>query len=446
MNPGYGMFQQQAARMRMTPQLRQAVRLLQLSTPELLDYVRQELQENPVLEVAGETLELYGPDVGMQPFLSSRAAGGPDPDYDPLQQAAWNDESLERYLKEQLSFMTSVPRRLRPIVTYMIGNLNACGYLEPALEEIAEALQTGPGEAEQALAVLQSLEPAGIGARNLRECLLLQIRQLPDCPPLVPVLVEEHLEELARLPVARLAARLQASPQETQAAADVIKGLNPRPGAAFHPGEVKYILPDVIIEKSGDRFAVTVNDAAAPRLSVNGQYARMVRENGAGRYNDFKPLRDKLNSALFFVRCMEQRRETLLRVTRVIVEEQVEFFRNGISCLKPMNLSTVADRLGLHESTVSRATSGKYAQTPWGVFELTFFFPSGLQKGLGEAASAESVKARIKEWVGLENNAKPYSDQAIAELLSGEGIRISRRTVTKYREELGIPSSVRRRR
>ncbi|WP_186446255.1 RNA polymerase factor sigma-54 [Paenibacillus cremeus] len=434
MSPGYGMYQQQSAKLQMTPQLRQAIKILQLSTPELLDWVQQELQDNPVLELDGASAG------GWEQGVGRRGAG-----LELLQHAADHQPSLEGHLREQLSFIQPMSRTLRRIVLYMIGNLDTNGYLEPTLDEIALTLHVQADQVEQALAILQSMEPAGVGARGLRECLLLQVRALPDSSPLVPLLIKHHLEAVAGYHVHKLAVQLKASTQEIKLAMNVIKSLNPRPGAAFHAGDVKYMIPDVMIDKVGEQFVVRMNEMAAPRLSLNGQYERMVQEGG-GNQEVRQFLRERLNAAAFFVRCIEQRRWTVYRVTQAIAEEQIEFLQKGAAHLRPMNLRQIADKVHLHESTVSRATAGKYAQTPWGVFELSFFFPSGVSRELGEAASSESVKTRLRAWIEQEDRSKPHSDQKLADLLTEEGIQISRRTVAKYREELGLASSVRRKR
>ncbi|MCZ8515021.1 RNA polymerase factor sigma-54 [Paenibacillus filicis] len=439
MRPGYGLFQQQAAKLRLTPQLRQAIKLLQLSTPKLLEVVRQELEANPVLEYADNEWDAYSA------YRISDRGMGRNQDYDPLHRAAWNDISLEMHLKEQLGYIREISPTIRRMVVFMIGCLDDNGYLGLSLNDIAEALQAEPDEAELALSILQSFEPAGVGARNLRECLLLQVKSLSECFPLVSLLIRNHLQEVADYRVHALSVSLKASTQEIRAAIELIKGLNPRPGAAFHKGEVRYIIPDVRIERTGERFSVSIPGAASPRLSVNARYERMVKESREpDEARTF--LYDKLKSARFFMKCLEQRRWTIIRVVQAIAEEQSEFFAKGPSCLKPMTLKRIADRLNVHESTVSRATSGKYAETPWGIFELKAFFPIGLQTDLGDQASPERVKAKIKEWVLGENREKPYSDHKLAELMRREGIHISRRTVTKYREELGIASSVRRKR
>lgn len=440
MRPGYGLFQQQTARMTLTPQLRQAIKMLQLSTPELLNVVQQELDENPILEFAENERDAYN-----EYYKPNRGIGRNDQHDDSLRYAAWKDISLESYLKDQLSFIKNMPRSVHRIIVFMIGNLDNNGYLGPSLNEISQLLKVEHDQVELALRILQGLEPVGVGARNLRECLLLQIQQLPECSSLAALLISGHLEDVADYRIHKMSMNLQVPSREIQAAIDVIKRLNPRPGAIFQTEEVQYVIPDVRIEKAGEQFVVWIHQTDWPRLSVNGHYERMVKEN---RENNEarKFLYTKLNSAKFFMKCLEQRRLTIFRVTQAIVEEQTEFFWKGTSYLKPMTLKQIADKLSVHESTVSRATAGKYAQTPWGVFELKWFFTSGLQTDLGDSASSERVKARIMAWIQVENPGKPYSDQKLADLMIQEGIHISRRTVTKYREELGISSSVKRKR
>jgi RNA polymerase sigma-54 factor len=431
-----GMFQQQAAKVHMTPQLRQAIRMLQLSTPDLLEVVRNELEENPVLE----SVESDSWDVA--PILGSGT--GRTPGADPVSAVAGDVLSLESHLREQLRFTANVPDSVRRIILYMIGNLDPNGYLEPSVDQIAGELQVEREKTETALRILQGFDPPGVGARDVKECLTLQANQLASCPPLVHTIIADHLDDVAFGRVHKMSKALQVAPKQIQSAIDVIKALNPRPGAAYEPVDIQYIIPDVLIEKAGDQFVVSIHDTAVPRLSVSKHYLRLVKDNGI-KDEERAFLEAKRKSAVFFIQCLEQRRLTLLRVARAIVEEQIDFFRNGVSGLKPMILRQIAAKLNLHESTVSRATAGKYAQTPWGVFELAFFFPSGFNKGREDAASAESVKHKIREWVRKEDNRKPYSDQQLASIFQLEGIPISRRTVTKYREELGIQSSVKRR-
>jgi RNA polymerase sigma-54 factor len=440
LRPGYGMFQQQTAKMRITPQLRKAIMILKLSTPELLEVIQQEVTENPVLEIAENKGDAYN----FTPTFF-HGARRTDSNNDPLLHVALNEVSLERHLKEQLGFINKITPAIRHTVSFMIGNLDHNGYLRSSLSEISEVCKLELAQVERALRILQSFEPRGIGARDLRECLLVQVQSLADCFPLVSLLIKNHLNDIANYHLHKLSTLLQVSVQEIQAAIDVIKGLNPRPGAAFHIETVHYIIPEVIIEKAGEQLVVLLYQAASSGLSVSGYYERMAIENSDNNeLNRF--LTGKLHAAKFFLKCLEQRRRTIFRVTQAIVEEQSDFFWHGNAHLKPMTLKQIAEKLSVHESTVSRATAGKYAQTPWGIYELKYFFPSGLQMDIGDSASSEHVKSRIKRWMSEENPRKPYSDQKLADLLKEEGISISRRTITKYREELGISSSVRRKR
>lgn len=436
MGPRFGMFQQQSAAMRMTPQLRQALKILQLSAPELLDVVRQELQENPMLECK-EDVWKYGDSGGI---------GIRGDHYDALHHTVASlDASLERHLREQLNFMKDIPHRVRTTIAYLIGNLDDNGYLELSIDEIAETLQTDPGIVEEAHSILQGFDPAGVAARNLTECLLIQSKHAADCPSLVPKLISNHLEDIASNRIRKLADRFGASTEDIQAAIQVIKRLNPRPGAAFHAGETSYIIPDVLIDKADGRFVIRIQDASAPRLSVDRYYDRMLKENG-GDSETRSFLFEKRKSAAFFIKCIEQRRRTLYLVAQTIFETQLPFLQGGTPHLKPLTLKRISAMTGLHESTVSRTVTGKYALTPWGLFALKYFFSAGLDTDHGDSASSESVKAKIKEWVSQEDGRKPYSDRQLAVLLANQGIRISRRTVTKYREQLGISSSFKRKR
>lgn len=440
LRPGYGMFQQQAAKMRITPQLRKAITILKLSTPELMEVIQEEVTDNLVLEIAGNK-------GGANDLTPTFVHGNRNADstYDPFLHLVLNEVSLERHLKEQLGFIKQISPSTRQAVLFMVGNLDRNGYLRSSLPEIAEMCGIEIAQVERALRILQSMDPRGVGARDLKECLLLQTQSLADGSPLVTVLIENHLKDIAGYHIHKLTTLLQASTQEIQAAIDVIRRLNPRPGAAFHIETVPYIIPEVIIERVGEQFAVRLHLEASSRLTVNGFYERMAVLDSDNREVS-KFLSSRLHAAKFFLKCLEQRRRTIFRVAQAIVEEQNDFFWQGIASLKPMTLKQIAEKLGIHESTVSRATAGKYAQTPWGIFELKYFFPSGLQMDIGDAASSEYVKSRIKMWISSENASKPHSDQNLADLMKGEGISISRRTITKYREELGISSSVRRKR
>lgn len=435
---GYGMVQQQAAKMTLSPKAQTMIKILQLSTPELQKYLQQELADNPLAEFVDDGWNWAD--------ARGRNGGMSRPGADPLEFAKGNERSLEDELLEQLRFAPHLSAAVRQIVRYLIGNLDANGYVQASLEETARRFGVPLETAERALVVLQGFEPAGIGARSLSECLLLQARRQPECPALVPELLRHYLADVAAHRIPKLANRLQTSQEEIKAAVEAIKKLNPRPAAAYAPGgDTRYIVPDVAIEAEGGQFVVRVFDWAAPQLAWNPHYTGMLRSGGLGaEARAF--LAERLHAVSFLRRCLAQRKITLLRVTEAIAAEQIAYFRHGPASLKPLNLKTIADQLHIHESTVSRSTAGKYAQTPWGIRELSYFFPPGLQTARGEQASPEYVKSLLKVRLDGEDPAKPYSDRQLAELLAEQGIRIARRTVMKYREELGFPSSVKRKR
>ncbi|WNR45476.1 RNA polymerase factor sigma-54 [Paenibacillus roseipurpureus] len=429
MSQGYRLFQQQSTKLQLSPQLRQAITLLQLSTPDMLQAIQQEVEGNPLLEYE----KGYG-----------RTA---EAEFNPHYNVVSNKMTLERHLKEQLLFTPELSVDVRRILSFLIGNLDANGYLTISMPDAANYLRVTQAGCEEALRVLQGLEPAGIGARNLQECLLLQIQRTTSSEggSLMEELVRHHLPDISRNRLTAVSVKLQVPLSELQAAVMDIKRLNPRPAASYHTETVPYILPEVVFVKQGDRYAAYTYEAAWPRLTLNTTYERMARErNGSAEATTF--VQSKLYAARFFLRSLEQRRQTILRVAQCMAEEQHEFFMKGAASQKPMTLKIIADQLGLHESTVSRATSGKYAQTPWGIRELKSFFSSSLSTEQGDAASSAAVKALLKTWIGKEKHDQPYSDQKLADLLAQSGISISRRTVAKYREELRIPSSQLRKR
>lgn len=255
-------------------------------------------------------------------------------------------------------------------------------------------------------------------------------------------IVEKYLSDLADGRVNKMAVELQVTPQDIQSAADYIRTLDPRPGSTFHRHEPKYIIPDVTVEVVEGEYVILVNDTLTPRLSISSQYKEFIQQEGQVK----KYIHEKMNAAMWLIKSIEQRRMTMYKVTEAIVKEQKEFFEKGIAYLKPMTLKEIADIVELHESTVSRATHNKYVQTPRGIFELKYFFSSGLSTSSGDATSSESVKLKLKQLIEQEDRKKPLSDQKLCECLNKEGISISRRTVAKYREELGIPSSAKRKR
>ena len=457
MNMGMGLFQEQTLKLVMTPELRQAITILQYSTIDLISYLREQAIENPVIElqeaagqIASAKLEKPAPELDWKEIVSNRATGeyAPlknDSTYNPLDFVSRGPVTLYEHLENQLGYVKGFSPLQRKIALFLIGNLDEKGYLEISTEEAAEQFGVDVTEVEDVLAVLQHFDPVGVAARNLEECLQLQLQHLGlDDDKMVQV-VRHHLQDLADNRYQRIADKLGCTVLEVQSMADLLRTLNPRPGAAYSANETRYVIPDITVEKVGDEYIVLVNDIATPRLKINNFYEKMLgRPQSQDDAKQF--IHDKLNAAMWLAKSLEQRRLTLLKVTQAIVEAQLDFFERGVHYLKPMTQKEIAERVGLHESTISRATSNKYVQTPRGIFELKYFFTSALSTASGEAASSESVKRRIKALIDGEDRKSPLSDQKLSELLLAEGIEISRRTVAKYREEMLIPSSAKRKR
>nr|WP_245985090.1 RNA polymerase factor sigma-54 [Biomaibacter acetigenes] len=342
--------------------------------------------------------------------------------------------------------LCSISRTEFKIGEFLIGNLDKRGYLTISTAEAAKLLKVSEQEVEKVLKLIQTFEPAGIGARNLIECLLIQVEQRNIDMPKIKELITGHLKDLAEARYSRIAEALNISLSEVQRLKDVILTLDPKPGRNFSSvNDTQYIIPDAVIEKVGNDYVVIMNDSVSPRLSINSYYRSLLySENRESNISKF--LSQRLDSALWLIKSIEQRRITLNKVISTIVEVQRDFLDYGVTCLKPLTMKQIADRVGIHESTVSRAISGKYVQTPRGLFELKFFFKNGLDNTNGSSTSSESIKKMIKEMVGGEDPYNPLSDQKIADDLKKKGIIISRRTVAKYREEIGIPSSAKRKR
>ena len=465
MKIGYELSMQQSQRLVMTPELRQALKILQLPVAELREYLEEQLLQNPVLELKEdggedsaseqppdeeqdrervdneEWAEFFhdGRDLGMS---AGRVASRQEqePGFEAFYAQA---PTLQEHLLAQLQLAGLDGTRSR-VAEFLIGNLDDHGLLTVDLEEVVRRLSADAEVVEQALRAVQSFDPPGVGARSVQECLLLQWESLGYTNPLGPTLIREHLGDLAEGRITRIAAALGVSPLQIQEAVDLLKTLDPKPGRRFgHPLDVRYVVPDVLVERVGTDYVIIANDAPIPRLGVSPQYRQLLRTTD-GETRKF--LESKLHSALWFLKSIEQRRLTLYRVMDSIVKRQRAFFDCGVRHLKPMTLREVAEMIGMHESTVSRAVAGKYAQTPQGVFELRFFFSRGVEGQPGTGISAESIKRIMRDLVEQENPREPLSDQALAGRLSERGIPISRRTVAKYREEMGLASSTRRKR
>lgn len=454
-----GLSLEQTQKLIMTPELRQAIVVLQLSTLELAEYLQQELQENPLLEIkdeeeiaAVEELENDSEsfEIDWQEFFQDRSDLGfvkspreerPEVNY---QNFISGQTSLQDHLLLQLKIAARTESELG-IGSFLIGNLDANGYLKISLKEAAECLRVPQTAVWQVLQVIQRFDPPGVGARNLAECLLIQLRQRRDAPPATETIIRHHLSDIAAGRLKRVAKRLDMTLPAVQEVVDYIRTLDPKPGRAFGGGDNRYLVPDVIIERVDGDYVVILNDLAMPRLGINPYYQALMRQEGNCDPATKRFIESKLNAATWLMRSIEQRRLTLYRVVNCLVQEQREFLDKGLKYLKPLTMRQVATALGIHESTVSRATANKYVQTPWGIFELKFFFASGVE-GRGGAAAAESIKKIIVEAINREDPANPLTDQQLQELLQRQGIKISRRTVAKYRDEQGIPAAGKRKR
>ena len=463
----------------LTPQLQMAIRLLQLPVLDLQAELREALEKNLMLEMDDgfELAPLRGeqkvPSDDLQPDGSEASpAGGPEasypeelpyadvPDYAPAYGGAAqghgddsrdyadaSGSSLREYLLEQLDVaMPEGDRKL--IATLLIDAIDDDGYLSDSLEEIRAALapelQTDVDEIERVLACIQRFDPLGVGARDLCECLLLQLSPFaPDTPglDLARRLAAECLVELGEQDYAVIRRRLDCSPEELEVAVALLRSLSPRPGSAADTRPPEYVVPDVFVRRTEAGWQVEINPAIAPKLRVNSAYAGSL-----GRGGEYSTLRSQLQEARWLVKSLEIRNETLVRVARAIVSHQQDFLERGDEGMRPLVLREIAEALELHESTVSRATTGKYMHTPRGVFEFRHFFSSQVAGSDGESVSSTAIRARIRKLISEENPEKPLSDSALTRLLVAEGIEVARRTVAKYRESMGFPSSNERRR
>lgn len=459
----------------MTPQLQQAIRLLQLSSVELKQEIQKVLESNIMLELADEGRSVPA----AEPSLSEEDQMAPNSEVIPEElslDVGWEDvydnvyttlgqdeadsdflvskglpEGLHEYLKWQLE-LSRLSERDKIIGAAIIDAVNTSGYLEVSVEELYQDLaqQLTDLELEEVRAVLhqvQNFDPPGVAAANLGECLAIQLRQLPETTPWREEalrIITEHLEDLSKQNVAALKSALGLDDEKLEQVMDLIRSLNPRPGRDFDHEEPPYVIPDVFVTKKNGRFEVSINPELAPKLRINPFYSSLVKR--ADKNQDNLSMKAHLQEARWFLRSLQSRSETLLKVAQCIVQKQQAFFEHGEIAMKPMVLKDVAEELGMHESTVSRVTTNKYMHTPSGIYEFKYFFSSHVSTQTGGCCSATAIKAFIKELIAHENPAKPLSDLKIAQLIQAKGINVARRTVAKYREAMHIPPSSERKR
>ena len=444
----------------MTPQLQQAIRLLQLPVLDLHAEIQEALEENIMLEVedlpdlpktsdetTAEVEAIKAEDQWQATAAERTQDSGWNGEGRPMSEFA--DESgqtLREHLLWQLEMEHFSPREV-VIGEALIDSINDDGYLTADIDEISSSLDEDPPvddtEIERTLTKIQRLDPVGIGARSVGECLVLQLSQLEWATPglqLAITIATDHLDLVANRDYAELRRVLRSTEDELHEAVALVRGCNPKPGLAVSPAATEYVIPDVFVRKIDNHWQVEISPTGVPRLSVNQQYARLLRGS-----SEHAVLKSQLQEARWLIRSLEIRNETLLKVATSIVTRQTEFLEHGEESMKPMVLKDIAEEIGMHESTISRVTTNKYMHTPRGVFEFKFFFSSHLSSISGEDQSSTSVRAKIRKLIAGENPQKPLSDSKITNLLKTDGISVARRTVAKYREGMNIPSSSERR-
>ncbi|OHE55307.1 MAG: RNA polymerase sigma-54 factor [Thermodesulfovibrio sp. RBG_19FT_COMBO_42_12] len=465
-----------AQRLILTPQLQQAIKLLQLPHLELSNLLNQELIENPFLEeaidevpieelipeekesiefeVAYEDTEV--PLEGLMNFtvdeyFEERGSDGRDLGY--FNPGTVSPPSFEQFLSKEPDLydhllwqlrLSNEPEDIRRVGEIIIGNIDENGYLSASIEDIIKGAQTERETSEKALSLIQSFDPPGVGARNVAECLLIQLKALDLRDTIVEKIIINNMDELEKKKYVRIAQQYNLPIKDVMAAVKIIEGLEPKPGRNFSTASVNHVIPDVYLIRIADGYQIILNDEGLPRLRISNFYKKLIQQNNIFPKEDKQFFIEKLRSAVGLLKGLDQRSRTIYRVTESLLKLQGDFFDKGVQYLNPLTLRDVASMLNMHESTISRVTSNKYLSCEHGIFCFRFLFSSALQSGMGSVSST-SVKNSIKKIVIEEDSRKPLSDQHIVEMLKGSGIIIARRTVAKYRERLGIPSQTHRR-
>lgn len=461
----------------LTPQLQQSIKLLQLPLLELTQDINQEMMNNPMLE---EGMEREPEDKNETPassmdeaafgeasnegeaplekifgfttdnYFEERESDGRDFGYfnesteetiSPFERNRKKTDLYEHLLWQVR--LSHVPEAIGHVTEIIINNLNDDGYLQASLEEISTLAEADLKTAEQALSFIQKLDPSGVGARNLQECLLLQLEPLNLSGTLVEKILTDGFTELEGKRYKQLASKLKVSIEDVLKAVKIIEGLEPRPGRNYSGDEPVHIIPDVYVEESEGKFIITLNDDGIPKLRLSNYYRKLLANKKSLGPEEKQFLEEKLRSAIWLLKSLDQRNKTIYKVTESILKFQEDFFRKGFKHLKPLNLRNIAEDLGLHESTISRVTSNKYIQCPQGLLSFRFFFSNAVQSAQGDMSSS-TVKDIIKQIISTEDPTKPLNDKKIVDLLKEKGINVARRTAAKYREELKIPSHIKR--
>ena len=453
---------EQSQKLVMTPELIQAIQILQFNTQELDAFVQEQLLVNPVLEQdqnepanpEAETSEKEREKLDWKEFIrngsyddiSYRGYRDKDEDRsDSFERYVTNEVTLPEHLMFQYQFAT-VDKGCRRVGKYIIESLDENGYMTSTVEEISRATGVREEKVGEALDIIHGFDPAGVGARDLSECLQLQLAARKELTPQMEEIITHHLEDIANNRLSAVARDTGMTVLQVQEAADVIRTLEPKPGRQFASQmETKYVIPDVIVEKIDNEYVVIINESSTPHLTISSYYKGLLgKAEKDQQLADY--LSERVSSANWLIKSIEQRKQTIYNVVSAVVKYQKDFFDLGSKHLRTLTLKDIAEELGIHESTVSRSISGKYLQCPRGVYEIKYFFSAGVSDQVGEGVSSNSIKEFIKEIVEGEDRHRPYSDQAMVSILKDKGFNISRRTVAKYRDELGILSSSKRKR
>ncbi len=460
----------------MTPQLQQAIKLLQLSRLELADTIRQEIEQNPLLEEISPGDTDY--DIGTNSLSATEEIPEiPEPertgevnmdDVSSMQEINWEDdyanyydagfsfskETHDRNRLSQIDFLTKetnlqshlqwqlshseLTEELEEACLFVIGNLNQNGFLELTVEDITREIGCDEETAKRAITTIQDMDPAGVAATDVQESLLLQLKRLDLEESLAAEIIKDHLHNLELKNYGVIAKATKHPMKEVLAAIDVITGLDPFPGEQYTDRDIHYIIPDVFVHKVGDEYLIVLNDEGLPRLKVSSAYEEIVDGDTSAPAETKAYIKEKLRDAVWLIKSMQQRQRTIYKVVESLLKFQKDFFEKGVQHLKPLVLRDVAEDIEMHESTVSRVTTNKYMHTPQGIFELKYFFSTAIPQTDGEALAAESIRQRIKTMIKDEDPEKPLTDNAISKILIQENIKVARRTVAKYREQLGI--------
>ena len=460
-------------RLILTPSLQQAIKLLPMTTIELTDMLNQEVVENPLLE------EVSAEEMQQADAQAQVEKADPDPEPPTEKQDTWDDADFEYFFGDYLDdgYRPRVPSEvkelppientlstsssladhlmwqlsvrtddelLREIGVAVIGNLDEDGYLVASIEEIAAMGSWPETEVERMLALVQGFDPVGVAARDLQECLLLQLRHLGFDGTPSETIVRQHLRLLQNNQIPELARQLEITLDELKHHVEIIRRLDPKPGTRHNPSQSQYVTPDVYVIKVDNQYVARLNDDGLPQLRISPVYRRLLDKNKQNSAETRSYVKEKFRSALWLIKSVDQRQKTILKVATSLIAFQREFLDYGIERLRPLVLRDVASDIGMHESTVSRVVNNKYMHTPQGVFEMKYFFHSGIHSSYGESVSSVTIKQRIRKIIDAEDARKPLSDSRIVALLQDEGLILARRTIAKYREDLKIPTSSKR--